>query len=1082
MKKTILAVILTPFVIGAQTKKPQTSAASETKQADKITEAVINSVKFRSIGPAVTSGRVVDLAINPDNPSEWYVAAGSGGVWKTDNAGTTFYPVFENQGSYSIGCIKLDPRNSNVVWVGSGENNNQRSVGFGDGVYQSEDGGKTWKNMGLSNSEHIGMIAIDPRDSKVIFVAAYGPLWSSGGDRGLYKSTDGGKTWKNVLNVSENTGINEVHINPDNPNEMFATAHQRRRHEWTYLGGGPESAIYKSTDNGNTWVKLGNGLPSGDLGRISLAIPPTKTDYVYAMIESAGIYFSKDRGASWVKQSGHYTSGNYYVEIFPDPVNPDKIYSMNTWAEVSKDAGKSFTGLGEKSKHVDNHVIWVDPKDTRHLLVGCDGGLYESWDAASTWDYKSNLPITQFYRVCTDNAEPFYHVYGGTQDNNTLGGPARTQSASGIHNYDWFVTVGGDGFKSVTDPLDPDIVYSQWQYGGLIRFNRKTGEAIDIKPMESKGEPAYRFNWDAPIVISSHDHKTLYFAAQKVFRSKDMGNSWEVISPDLSSGIDRNKLPVMGKVWSIDAVAKNQSTSIYGNITAFSESVKNPQLLAAGTDDGCMHITKDGGKAWKRVSAFVKAPAGTLIQNLYLSLHDENTIFAVVNNHRNGDFKPYLLKSSDLGATWVDINGNLPQRGPVQCFAEDPDNAQVYYCGTEFGMYVSIDAGKNWHKMNGLPTIGIREIVFQKQQKDIVVATFGRGIYVVDDYTQIAALAKGGKAAFEQRPVYILSGEDGYVFNESTPLGHRGKSFQGERFFVTPNPENGVWIQFYSRDEYKTIKDIRTGKEKDQLNDYYPARDTIRLESLEKAPYLVLVITDLDGQPVRTIKEPATKGMHRVVWDGRMDLTSAINFYTPDPDNPYESEEKGPMALPGKYQVQVYLVKNNERTVLSDAATINIKPLYPFQIDPAFNKELSEFRRVVQGVVNYTGIFKDKLAYLERGEHLLRSTEQISKIAKIRACLDSINIALNGDGLIASKEFEVLPGLSGSLESIVGNLWATSAAPTGTYIKKLRELKDQFGEIYNQVVRLDAMMKDLEKDLDQQGFPYTPGRLPVWTK
>jgi photosystem II stability/assembly factor-like uncharacterized protein len=631
----------------AQKNKINTSEKESTESA---TQKIISGFSFREIGPAITSGRISDLAVNPHNYSEWYIAAASGGVWKTENAGTTFKPIFDGQTSFSIGCIAIDPNNTHTVWVGTGENNNQRSVAYGDGIYKSEDNGKTWKNMGLRNSEHIGMIAIDPNHSNIVYVAAYGPLWSSGGERGIYKTIDGGQTWNRVLNVSENTGFNEIHIDPKNANVIYATAHQRRRHEWTYISGGPESALYKSVDQGITWNKLENGLPKGDIGRIAMIISPIQSDIVYVMIEAnedkGGVYVSTNRGASFEKRSGHYTAGNYYMELIPDPVDIDKVYSMDTWGMMSLDGGKTFISMGEKNKHVDNHALWINPKNTKHKLMGCDGGLYETWDDCKTWHYKANLPITQFYRVSVDNALPFYNIYGGTQDNNTLGGPSRTISASGIHNMDWFVTVGGDGFKSVIDPKDPNIVYSQWQYGGLVRFNKKTGEALDIKPQEKPGEAAYRFNWDAPLHLSYHNNSTLYFAAQKLFKSNDRGNTWQVISPDLSRGIDRNKLAVMGKVWSMDAVAKNQSTSIYGNITAFSESPINPNILYVGTDDGLIQVSEDGGKNWTKYSSFTCVPNQVLVQNIVASKHQENVVYVVFNNHRNGDFKPYLLRSN----------------------------------------------------------------------------------------------------------------------------------------------------------------------------------------------------------------------------------------------------------------------------------------------------------------------------------------------------------------------------------------------------------------------------------------------------
>ncbi len=627
---------------------PQKKKSTETeKEPDKspMQSSTFNGLAFRSIGPALTSGRIVDLAVNPKNNSEYYVASASGGVWKTENAGTTFFPIFDGQVSFSIGCVTIDPNNPKIVWVGSGENNNQRVVGYGDGVYKSEDGGKSWKNVGLKKSEHIGMIAVDPTNSDIVFVAAYGPVWNSGGERGIYKTIDGGKTWNEVLNVSENTGFNEIHMDPRNSNVLYAAAHQRQRKVFTYIGGGPESALYKSVDGGVTWNKIMKGLPENiDLGRIGLAISPVNPDHIFAMVETSddkgGLYASTDRGASWEKRSSYFTSGNYYQEIFCDPKDEDKIYAMDTYAKVSDDGGKTFHNLGEKSKHVDNHVIWVDPANTQHMLVGCDGGLYESYDAARNWNFKANIPVTQFYKVSLDNSFPFYYVYGGTQDNFSLGGPSRTISGNGIVNSDWFITNGGDGFESQADYVDPNIIYAESQYGGIVRYDRKSGEILSIRPIEAAGEEPYRWNWDAPLLISQHDHKRLYFASNKIFRTDDQGSTWKEISPDLSRGIDRNKLTVMGKVWSVDAVAKNGSTDHYGQVTTIAESPIDENILYAGTDDGLIHVTADGGKNWTKIDNIPGVPDRTYINEIIASAHNKNVAYAAINHHRYGNFKP----------------------------------------------------------------------------------------------------------------------------------------------------------------------------------------------------------------------------------------------------------------------------------------------------------------------------------------------------------------------------------------------------------------------------------------------------------
>jgi photosystem II stability/assembly factor-like uncharacterized protein len=1078
----LLLIVVSCFKINAQKQAPSQTTANN---ASINYESVLNALTFRSIGPAVTSGRISDIVVNPLDKSEWYLAAASGGVWKTNNAGTSFSPIFDAQASFSIGCLKMDPKNPHIIWVGTGENNNQRSVAYGDGIYKSEDGGKTWKNMGLKSSEHIGMIAIDPNNTNIVYVAAYGPLWNSGGERGIYKSTDGGTTWNIVLNVSEHTGFNEVHIDPNNPNIIYASAHQRQRHEWTYVGGGPESAVYKSTDFGVTWNKLDNGLPKGDVGRISLAISPVKSDYVYVLIEASngnqGLYFSNDRGASFEKRSSYSSAGNYYVEIFADPVNADKIYSMNTWAEVSNDGGRTFQGIGENNKHVDNHAIWIDKENTNHILLGCDGGLYETWDKASTWDYKSNLPITQFYRVTVDNAKPFYNIYGGTQDNNTLGGPSRTISASGIHNYDWFVTVGGDGFKTVVDPKDPNIVYSQWQYGGLVRYNKKTGEAFDIKPQEIGNEPAFRFNWDAPIVLSKHDNSTLYFAAQKLFKSTDKGSSWQIISPDLSRGLDRNNLTVMGKVWSMDAVAKNQSTSIYGNITAISESPINPKLLFIGTDDGLIHITDDGGSSWFKIDNIPGVPKQTLVQNIYASKHDQNTAFVVFNNHRNGDFKPYVFKTIDKGKTWLPIQNNLPVRGSAQCIAEDHKNKDLLFLGTDFGLFSSIDGGKNWVSFkSGLPTICIKEIAIQERENDLVLATFGRGFYVLDDYTPLQNYMVQ-KQSLETSTASIFPIKEALVYIPSQPLGHRGKSFQGESFYTADNPTIGAVITYSVKDEYKTMKEIRQAKEEKQLNDFYPSKDSIIKENLEPSYYILAEISDSMAQAVKQYKLPVKKGVNRFIWNGRYDKTSPISFYTPDPSNPYESDDQGALAIPGLYSVKIKIMKGYNLIYTSKEQSFRLSTLFEIgNSSTKLNNDLAEVRRVILGTNQYCDVLENKLNFIKAGIPYIKDVSILKKIKELEDLLTKIRFEMNGNGIIASREFEVLPGIVGSIEGIVGNLWSTSQTPTKTFEDKLEDIRKKFTPVYTEIINLKEGIELLEVLLEQLKFPATPGRLPAW--
>lgn len=1061
----------------------------------KLKSELLSGLKFRSIGPAFTSGRIGDFAVRADKPSEYYVAVASGGVWKTVNSGTTWQPVFDSQGSYSIGCVALDPNNHHVVWVGTGENNNQRSVAYGDGVYKSVDGGQNWENVGLKNSEHIGKIMIDPANSDIVYVAAYGPLWSAGGDRGVYKTTDGGKTWSAVLQISEHTGISDLVMDPRDSNTLYAAAHQRRRHVFTYISGGPESAIYKSTDGGATWSKKTKGLPSDtDLGRIGLAISPVNPDYVFAIVEAGdekgGFFRSANRGETWEKLSDYTTSGNYYVEIFCDPVNINRIYSMDTWFHVSDDGGKTFKKLNEKWKHVDNHAFWVDPQKTDYYLAGCDGGIYESFDAGDNWHFKSNLPVTQFYKVSTDNAEPFYNVYGGTQDNYSMGGPSRTINSSGIVNSDWYVTLGGDGFETQVDPMDPDIVYSQYQYGNLFRYDKRSGEIIDIKPRERKDDEPYRWNWDAPLLISPHSNTRLYFAAQRLFRSDDRGNSWQVISPDLTRQIDRNTLPVMGKIWGVDAVAKHESTTIYGNIVALSESPVKENLLYIGTDDGLVQVSEDGGKTWRKQDKFPGVPDVTYVNMLLASQHNEQVVYAAFNNHKNGDFKPYLLKSMDKGRTWTSIASNLPDRGSVYSIAEDHVNSNLLFAGTEFGVFFTVDGGAKWTQLkSGIPTISIRDIEIQKRENDLVLATFGRGFYILDDYSALREISE----AMLDKEAEIFPVKDAWMFIEATPLGLRRKAFMGESYFSAENPPVGAVFTYYLKEEIKTLKKQRRDNEKELeqkgQQTPYPTKDALRKEDDEKKPYLLFTIKDKDGNVVNRLIQEPKKGINRAVWNFRYPSVSPAMLKKPEASI-FGSEDQGPLALPGKYTVSMAKVVDGVFTELAGPRDFECKSLNLTKLAAddkaavgAFQNEVSQLRRIILGSSKYLGEISEKLRLMDIAvkDAPSASVDLINEIRNLEAEIAEINRVLVGDGSMAKRSFPTDPSVIERIENIVSGLWESSCAPTETMKQSLRLAEEQFSPLYQQIQRIgETDLKTLETKLEAAGAPYTPGRLPEW--
>ena len=1084
MKNVIILSLLLLVSLSLQSQRSK-AAQSVVKKED----LDLSGLKFRSVGPAITSGRIADFAVNPDNPKEYYVATASGGVWKTTNSGTTYSPIFDSQNSYSIGCITMDPNNSNIIWVGSGENNNQRSVSYGDGVYKSIDGGVSWQNMGLGNSEHIGNIIVHPENSDIIYVAAIGPLWSSGGDRGLYKSTDSGNTWKAVLTIDENTGINEVVMDPSNPEILYASAFQRRRHVFTYLGGGPQSGIYKSTDGGDSWTKVNKGLPDVDLGRIGLAIAPSNSETVYAIVEAAqnkgGFYSSINGGASWVKQGDYNSSGNYYQEIVVDPLNEKVIYAMDTWMQVSRDGGKTFKNLGEDFKHVDNHCLWIDPLDTDHLLAGCDGGIYETFDAAATWQFKANLPITQFYKVAVDNAEPFYFIYGGTQDNFSMGGPSRTISGNGIANSEWFMTHGGDGFESAIDPEDPNIVYAQSQYGYLVRYDKLSGEELGIQPQPGKSENAYRWNWDAPLQVSAHKPGRIYFAANKVFRSDDRGNSWEVISDDLTAQINRNELKVMGRLWSTDAVAKNSSTSPYGTIVAFSESPVNQDLLYVGTDDGLIQVTEDGGKNWRKVQEVKGVPPYTYVNEVLASRHSENVVYAAFNHHKYGDFKPYIYKSNDKGKTWTSISGNLPLRGSVYSLEEDHVDPSLIFAGTEFGLFFSVNGGGSWTQLKaGLPTIAVRDIAIQEREEDLVLGTFGRGFYILDDYSSLRQLR-----TLESKDAELLPIRDALLFEYKYPLGLPDKSFQGDDYYLGENLGSEAIITYFLKEDIRSKRDQRLEREKKTDDDPYPSYTELKNEQSEEDPYLLFTIKNNKGEVVRKLTTKPKKGVNRLKWDLRTPSTDPVRLTPPSFYNPFSGPDAGTLVPPGVYTVRMSKYVDGVFTELSDPISFDVKSLSNTVLPAAdrdklaaFQQEVLEMARLVNGAQNILNEAYEEMKYIKKAIDRTPVDQKglTLKYLSIQKKLDSINEGLNGDDVATQLDIDRPMSVAGRLGNIQYAMFFSTSEATKTNVESLKIVRELFEPLR---IQLRGLITDdlsrFQNDLEDAGAPYTPNRIIV---
>jgi photosystem II stability/assembly factor-like uncharacterized protein len=1077
-----------------QAKPEQTPTEEGGRPRDPMSTPTFNGLRFRSIGPAFTSGRVVGFAVDPNNASHYFVASASGGVWKTVNNGTTWTPVFDREGSYSIGAIVLDPKNPLTLWVGTGENNSQRSVSYGDGLYRSDDGGKTWKNVGLKKSEHIGRIAIDPKDSNIVYVAAQGPLWGPGGDRGLFKTTDGGKTWKNILNISENTGVSDVVIDPQNPETVYAASYQRRRHMWTLIDGGPESAIYKSTDAGATWNKVRAGLPTTDMGRIGLAISPVDSNIVYATVEAGdrkgGIFRSSDRGGSWEKRNEFDTGAMYYAHIVADPKEVDRIYVMNVFLMVSDDGGRTLRRLGERSKHVDNHEIWVDPANNDHYLVGCDGGVYESYDRGAFWHFKANLPVAQFYDITTDNAAPFYNVYGGTQDNYSFGGPARTRNASGIVNSDWFVTQGGDGFRSRVDPEDPNTVYAELQNGTLVRFDKRSGERLGIQPQAGRNEDPLRWNWDAPFIISPHSHTRIYFAADRLFQSDDRGESWKAISGQLSRNLDRDKLPVMGKIWSIDAVSKNASTAFFGNASAIAESEKKEGLIYVGTDDGLLQITEDGGKSWRKVEKVGDVPEMAYVSRIVTSNHDANTVYVAFENHQNADFKPYLFKSTDAGHTWTSIKANLPASWPVWAIAEDHVNPNLLFVGTEYGLFFSIDGGQKWIQLKGgLPTIQIRDMAIQKRENDLVLGTFGRGVYVLDNYAPLRSLTPD---MLKQDALFPV--KDTLMYIQAQPLGGRGKSFQGESFYTAENPPYGTAFTYYLKEELKTKKARRQDAERMAQRSgaaiSLPSRSDLTAEEEEEAPAVIFTITDSTGRVVRRLTGPVTGGVQRVSWDLRYPPATLPLPPNPEGEDPFNEGPAGPMVMPGAYKVAVAKRVNGVMTPIGKPQEFQVIVEGQDRMTPAdrialveFQQKVARLQRAVQGALDAANALTPRFVAIRRA--LLETPSAPEKLLDDASALDKrkneILRALRGDQALRQRNINVPASISERVGEIVGVQRMSISRPTQTQLDLYAAAAAEFETTLGQLRQLiEGDLARLEKQMEAAGAPWTPGRIPEW--
>jgi photosystem II stability/assembly factor-like uncharacterized protein len=844
--------------------------------------AFLDGLAFRAIGPALVGGRVSDFAVNEANPAMFYVGVATGGLWKTVNGGTTWEVLFDDLPDVvSIGDIAIGPRDPNLVWVGTGENNNRQSSSWGNGVYKSTDGGYTWARMGLEDTQHIGRIVIDPINPDIVFVAATGHLWGANEQRGVFKTIDGGRTWTRVLFVDADTGATELVMDPGNPNVLYAGTYQRRRAVWGFSGGGPGSGLHKTTDGGRTWTRLTGGLPKGNIGRIGMDIYRRNPNVLYARIEHAtdgGVYRTDDAGLNWRRMSSENPRPMYFSQIRIDPTNDHRLYMLGVALQISDDGGRTWimnqsaiqAGIWpdgnfiNASTHSDHHAFWVNPNNPNHLFTGNDGGVSISLDRGLTWRMLDNMDLGQFYHVGFDMDVP-YRVYGGMQDNLSFGGPSASRSYLGVSNDEWFLLGAGDGFVSFADPTDSNVVYTEWQNGSVVRVDRRTNERTTIKPEAAEGEPRLRWNWNAPLIMSPHDPKTLYMGAQKVFRTRDRGNSWEAVSADLTGGGDRDTLSLMGVAGRDFTLAKNDGVSAWPTLFSIAESPVRAGVLYAGSDDGLVHVTRDGGKSWTNITQrFAGLPKGT-VPRLVASHAAEGRVYASFDGHESDDHGVYLYASEDFGTTWTRI-GDIPAGHVIRAVAEDLRNPDVLYAGTEFGLFASIDRGRHWTRWRAnLPTVPIYGIAQHPRENDLILATHGRSIWILDDVTPVrqAAQALAANAfLFDIRPAR--------QFNRA----HDRWWMNGDQQFWGHNPPFGALITY------------RLGADATDVR--------IRIAGENGS-----VVRELAGPDLRQ-----TAGVHRVAWDLR---------YAPLPEPPLRGRPAAEPALLGQPQVRSHMFQRIPR-------------------------------------------------------------------------------------------------------------------------------------------------------------------------